>query len=563
MNILSINEVDCKDCYKCVRHCPVNAIKVYKGHASVEAERCVLCGSCYGICPQNAKVVRNDIEKAKEVLKSGKTVIASIAPSFFAYYKQPKAGKLLAALKELGINELEQTSRTVKDVSMAHIDAYEPGKTLVISSSCPAVVNLIEKYYPELIKYLAPVVSPAAAHSKLLKKEHADEETAIIFISPCIAKKEELEDSDFNACLTFQELESWIQQENIDINTLVSTDFEKYYSQYSGLFPLLGGLIKRAGLEENSFSKELISISGIEDVKECLSLISKGEIKSGFAEFLSCKGGCVAGPCRPCSHTDKSFIELKMNLLENSKSLYEEEEETLLTKEELYRDYENKSVLQESPSEEKIKAILSLTGKINRENEHNCGACGYSTCREKAIAVIHGMAEAEMCIPYMKEQAEKFISVVIKNTPNGIILLDRDLKIVEVNPAFEKIVDKQAENLINKHISVIMEEEPFSQVNLEEETVIKSTITLNNKKINKIIYSVPDKKLIAAIFVDISDFEAQKNALNKTKQETFTRAQAVIDKQMRVAQEIAGLLGESTAETKVLLGQLMKTLSEE
>ncbi|MEI8389990.1 MAG: [Fe-Fe] hydrogenase large subunit C-terminal domain-containing protein [bacterium] len=563
MNILSINEVNCKDCYKCVRHCPVNAIKVKNGHAAVDVDRCILCGLCYGICPQNAKVVRNDIDKAKEVIKNNEFSVVSIAPSFFAYYKQPYPGKILKALFLLGFSGIEQTSRAVKSVSDQHLKYYVKEQKIVISSSCPATVNLMEKYYPDLLKYLAPVVSPAIAHSKIIKNEHKNNSCGIVFISPCIAKKQELSDSDINVCLTFDEMEEWIKTENIELDKLEPADFKEYFSQNSSLFPLLGGLIKRVGLSENSFDKEIISISGISEIKETLDLIRENKIKSGFIDILSCKGGCVSGPCRPKSCTDKNFMELKINLIENMKNLPEKADENLLSDNELYREYRNKAIKSENYKEKDIKAILALTGKITPEDEHNCGACGYNTCRDKAIAVINGMAEAEMCIPYMRNQAEKFTSIVIKNTPNGIILLDKNFKITEINPAFEKIVDKTAEELINSHISEIMDETPFKLVSFEEETVHKSTITVNNKNLNQIIYSVPDKKLIAAVFIDISDIEAQKKALNKTKHETLTRAQAVINKQMLVAQEIAGLLGESTAETKVLLGQLIKTLSED
>ena len=417
MNILSINEVNCKDCYKCVRYCPVNAIRVKSGHATVDVDRCILCGSCYGICPQNAKVVRNDIDKARENLKNNKIAIASIAPAFFAYYKQPYAGKVLQALRLLGFSNLEQTSRAVKDVSLGHFNIYKPEKNIVISSSCPATTNLIEKYYPDLIKYLAPVLSPAAAHSKIIKKENLGKDCAVVFFSPCIAKKEELEGSDVNVCLTFLEMEEWIKQENIDVESLDPIEFKKYFSQNSSLFPLLGGLIKRVGLTEDSFSKEIFSISGINEIKECLSLIREKEIKTGFIELLSCKGGCVSGPCKPLSHAKKGFMELKINLIENLKELPEKDENDLLSEKELYREYGNKSIKVNVPSEKDIKAILALTGKFNPENEHNCGACGYESCRDKAIAVIYGMAEAEMCIPYMKKQAEKFTSIILKKHP--------------------------------------------------------------------------------------------------------------------------------------------------
>lgn len=548
MNIITTNKVNCKDCYKCVRHCPVNAIQISDGHAQVVASRCILCGTCYKICPQQAKNIRNDVALAENIILNNNNIIASIAPAFFAYYDEKKRDKLITAMYKLGFGRVECTSRGVKSVALEHLKLYENGQKLIISSSCPTIANLIEKYYPDLIQYLAPVKSPVVVHAEMLNKEYPNG-VKVIFISPCIAKKEEIQGTNIIANITFRELEDWIEREKIYLDSLPAIKDKKIfytYSRNSSLFPLIGGLVKKAGLPGDAIAKEIISVSGVENTMNLFELIQQGKLTTGFIEVLGCEGGCVSGPARPKCEQEKSYFELKNNLIKCVETAAEEENEEKinLNSDELTKTFKARTFEYIKPTEEQILDILKQTGKTRMEEEHNCGACGYNSCREKAVAVINGMAEAEMCIPYMRSKAERMASTVIRNTPNGIIFLDKDYNVLDVNPAFKR--------MFGEDTGVIDKDSPA-----------KSLITYNDRKYNRLKFSVPDKNLIIAIFVDITDAEAHRHELNKTKKETLDRAQKVINKQMRVAQEIASLLGESTAETKVLLGQLMKTMREE
>lgn len=562
MDILWTNEANCKDCYKCIRYCPVNAIKVTDGHAQVDPERCILDGKCIKVCPQKAKSTRNDIDKVKDIIKFNNITVASIAPSFLAYYKKPQRGKILTALKFLGFNYLELTSRSAYSVAMAHYEHYKNANKPVITSSCPSTVNLVEKYYPDLVPYLAPVVSPVIAHYKILEKE-SRKPFKMVFIGPCIAKKEEIDESGVAACLTFEEMEQWIKQEEIDIDSLEETDFENYYADSASLFPILGGLLKTAGMTGSQLEKEVISVSGIENIKTLLDSLRENKICARFIEVLGCEGGCLMGPLKPDSVSDKSYYELRNNLIETLKEAKKEDHVDLISARSLERTYKDKSIKAVQPTEEEIKIILASIGKTKPEHEHNCGACGYNSCREKAIAVLQGMAEREMCIPYMRSQAERFSTIVLEATPNCVVVVDKKLNIIEANPSFMKLVESEKGEIKGMHISTITDDAPFKEVLANDALISESKTLIKNKEMKRIVFSVPEQKLITGIFVDITDAEAHKAALIKVRNETLERAQKVIDKQMRVAQEIAGLLGETTAETKVLLGQLVKILQQE
>jgi iron only hydrogenase large subunit-like protein len=562
MDILWTNEANCKDCYKCIRYCPVNAIKVTDGHAQVDPERCILDGQCIKVCPQRAKSIRNDIEKVKEIIRYNNITIASIAPSFLAYYSKPKRGQILTALKFLGFNDLELTSRAAYSVAVAHVEHYKKSDKPVITSSCPSAVNLIEKYYPDLIPCIAPVVSPVVAHHKMLVKE-SRKPFKMIFIGPCVAKKEEVEDAGIAACLTFEEMEEWIKQEEIDIDSLEETDFENYYADSPSLFPLLGGLLKTAGLSESQLEKEIVSVNGIENIKILLESLQNNNTSAKFIEVLGCEGGCIMGPLKPDTAKDQTYFELKTNLLNTLQEVKDNKAPDLISSRSLEKTFTDKSIKQQFPSEIEIKIILASIGKTKAEHEHNCGACGYNSCREKAIAVFQGMAEKEMCIPYMRSQAERFSAIVLEATPNCVVVVDRNLNVIEANPAFLNMLNISKDEIKGKHISLLTDDTPFKEVLSNEEIVSESKTLIHDKELKRIVFSVPEQKLITGIFVDISDAETHKAALIKVRNETLERAQKVIDKQMRVAQEVAGLLGETTAETKVLLGQLVKILQQE
>ena len=562
INILKTNEANCKDCYKCLRYCPIKAIRVCDGHAQVDKDRCVLDGKCLTICPQKAKSVRNDVEKAKEVIKYGDFIVASIAPSFFAYYDKSSRGKIITALKYLGFDQIEQTSRAAYSVALAHFEHMKNTDMPVIASSCPSIVTLVEKYYPELISNLAPVLSPMCAHYQMLFEQYG-KNFKMIFIGPCVAKKEEIEGTNIAACLTFSELDELIKQEELDLDTLPESEFEKEYSGNPSLFPLIGGLIKTAGMDDSNIQSDLISISGIEDARKLFDSIINKSLNIKFIEALACEGGCIMGPAKPDYLNNKSFYELKDNIIQASNENTNSQPYECISIKKISRKYTNKSFKIVEPSEEEIRIVLASIGKFVPEDELNCGACGYNSCRDKAIAVIQGLAEKEMCIPFMKAQAEKLSSVIIEATPNSVVIMDDNLVVIDANPAFLKFFNLNKDDITGYPLSGFMDDAPFKELLAGVNQLIETRVIYNNREVKRIIFSVPDKKLVTGIFVDISDAETHREALLKVKQETLERAQKVINKQMRVAQEIAGLLGETTAETKVLLGQLVKILQQE
>lgn len=561
MDILKTNKANCKDCHKCIRHCPVNAIKFSDGHAQIDHDRCILDGKCYQICPQKAKSIRNDLDKVKELINSEKRIIASVAPSFYAYYQEPLAGKMLTALKKVGFSSIELTSRTAYAVSKAHYEFYKSKDQPIITSSCPAVVALIEKHYPDLLPFLAPVASPMVAHYRLLKQELGND-FEMVFIGPCIAKKEELTKEGIAAGLTFEELEEWLSTYNFNITELDPTELDHPYSGVSSLFPLLGGLIKTAGMGEDITEEDIISVNGINNIKVLLDDLRNNKIDAKFIELLSCEGGCVMGPSRPESSKDASYYQLKKNMLEKFKSSKPGSSETVENALLEYT-YTDKLVKTPDPTEEEITTVLKSIGKYTKEDELNCGACGYYSCREKAKAVVSGMAEKEMCLPYMKSLAEKFTSILMEYNPTGMIVLDKELNVVDLNKALVNIIGKTKEELIGKNIATLTDPKPYKDVLNASKQVSETQGMINDRMIKRIIFEVPDQEIIIGFLIDVTDVEHQKKALQEMKSQTINRAQKVVEKQMFVAQEIASLLGETTAETKVLLGQLIKILQQE
>ena len=402
----------CKRCYSCVRECPAKAIRVENGQAVVVTERCISCGHCVKVCSQHAKMVLSDVDRIVEELLPGKAAIAIIAPAFAASFPNNYM-KLPTALRELGFTKVVETAFGADLVSSLYDKAFEENKNkTIIASPCPAIYNFLEKYYTNLVADLAEIVSPMIAMGRYLKKNYGDS-AKVVFIGPCIAKKSEYQDEEvsdaIDAVMTFTELKELFKAKEINMDTLQASNFDPPYSYLGKSFPLTGGLLKTAGLSNDVLAKDVIVVDGKDKVEEIIKDLSNGKINSKFIDILFCEG-CINGPG---IETDINYYSRREKVIEYINGTIQNVDKNLWKSQiynsrdlDLTRTFTPKSQIREMPSEEKIREILSRSNKFERKDELNCGACGYPTCREYAIAIAKDLAEEDMCLPHVIDKME-------------------------------------------------------------------------------------------------------------------------------------------------------------
>lgn len=566
MDVISVSKANCRNCYRCVRHCPVKAIKVVGGQAEVVDSLCIYCGRCVIECPQNAKKVRNDLHAVKEFIYAGEKVIASIAPSYPVVFDVTSPQEMFSILKALGFYGAEETAVGAEMVSMEYQHLIKKGhKGPIITTACPVVKNLVEKYYPGLIRNLAPVVSPMVAHARSLKQRYGLD-IKVVFIGPCIAKKAEALDrivlGDVDAVLTFQELADWIDEKASAVAGVGFGERENVLEPFiARSYPLPGGLLKTSSMEGDLLSREVVVVDGIENCMELLDALDTGNVSGRIFEMMACRGGCINGPSMPCDSSLYERRERLISFIENNRQQQGYENiKAYAVGIDLRRSFEPKTFKAPRPTESEIREILASIGKTTPEKELNCGACGYPSCRKKAEAVYHGMAEPDMCIPYMRSRAESLANLIIDHTPNGIILVDSNLNIKEINRAAEKMFGVEKEQVQGKPLFTVIDDRDFAWV-------LANKTNLQDKKVNyprnslttlQTMCYIEEEDMVLAIIQDITEQEKQRMELERVREETLEKAQEVINRQMRVAQEIAGLLGETTAESKMLLLKLIE-----
>lgn len=568
--IIFTDKAHCRDCYKCLRVCPVKAIKMHHGQAFVIEDRCILCGNCILVCPQHAKKYRRDIDKARQLIASGRKVVVSVAPSYIAAFEKWESSRLPSALRSLGFQHIGVTSLGAYEVAQGTADIVNANRTGThICTACPVVVNCVEKYHADFIPQLVDSVSPMVAHAKMLKQRFG-EESAVVFVGPCIAKKGEAERSEVNglveAVLTFEELAEWMEESGIDLKRCEESAFDESPVPVSTLFPLIGGLIKTADMPLDAHSIEAITVSGSNEIEDAFSYIADG--RPLVVEGLYCQQGCINGPGVT---SRKSLLERKLDIINYSAQLTPPAElQRKLSASDLHTAFGPRPVITEEPiAEDKIREVLRKTGKEAESDMLNCGACGYATCREKAIAVLHGYAELEMCIPYVRKMAQQRTDKIIETSPNGIVILNEQLEILTMNPAFCKFFCCN-EALIGKRIANLMDPEPFEKLAVGRDEMSEAII--NHQKYNFVahqkMYKMRDdtdemKTQIVGIFVDISKSMTDKNKLDSLRAKTLMQAQDLLDHQINMAQELAKFLGESTARGEELVENLFKLTEDE
>ena len=525
---------------------------------------CIYCGQCLEVCPQNAKTFNSDVDRIKEYLRSGEKVVISIAPSYLSVLDFEEPGQVVDALLKLGFSEVRETAEGAALVTKEYRGLIREGRMKnIISTCCPGVNDLVEKYYPELVPYLAPVVSPMVAHGRLIKKLHG-EEVKTVFLGPCIAKKQEAIGDvrvrgAIDAILTFEEITQWWKEAGIDVRSCENLPMANPDPQVNRLYPATGGVITSVLADESGQGYQKIHTDGTESCMELLEELKKGEVSGCFFELNICKGGCVKGPA---SHT-ASRTTLKATLDLERRVLRREDPKDITTQGiSMEKQFADQKLDQPVPTDEQLRDIMHKMGKFTKEDELNCGACGYSSCRDKAVAVFRGKAEVGMCLPHAISQAESMSNIVMDVTPNVILIIDNEMRIRECNlQALEKL-EVSREEAMERYIFEFIETEDI-------EEVLRTHLPIKHRRIdlptlgmvgNEIIMYIESMDGVLVIYQDITDIEREKEQHLAMKMATVDIAQKVIEKQMMVAQEIAGLLGETTAETKVTLTKLRDTL---
>ena len=411
---------NCKNCYKCIRHCPVKAIRFSGNQAHIIDNECILCGRCYAICPQDAKVIVSEVEKVRVLIQSGSPVIASIAPSFITKFKSVGIENMAKALQKLGFYNAEETAIGATIVKNEYERMLkEEEREVVISSCCHSINLLIQKYYPKALMYLADVLSPMQAHGEDIKKRFP--EAKVVFIGPCIAKKDEADFcGDFiDAAITFEELEEWLASENVELEKNVDS-CEKSRARF---FPVTGGILKTMACDAPGY--EYVAIDGVENCMEALKEIEEGRLTKCFIEMSACAGGCVNGPAMG----NKKYSPVTDFVAVKNYAGREDFEVNQPQSFEIRKTFDYIAPMVNKPSDDEIMAVLKQMGKFKASDELNCGLCGYNTCRDKAVAVCQGKAEISMCLPFLKDKAESFSDTIVKNTPNGLIALNESLEV--------------------------------------------------------------------------------------------------------------------------------------
>ena len=556
-NCLTLKKSNCKSCFRCVRKCPVKAIRFSGNQAHIIGNECILCGNCVVQCPQNAKEIASGVEKTRVLIQSGDPVVVSLAPSFVANYDGIGIESMRGALKKIGFFDVEETAigATIVKNEYERMIAEEE-RDIIITSCCHSINLLIQKRFPECLGYLADIMSPMQAHCSDIKKRIPNAKT--VFIGPCVAKKDEADyyTDIVDAVLTFEELDQMLEEDGIKLEH--ETDANEH--SRARFFPTTGGVLKT--MAQNAPGYTYLALDGVENCMTALRDIASGKIHKCFVEMSACIGSCIGGPAM--NRAKKPLVSDYMKVA-NYAGEYDFEVEQP-NPAELKKNFSAIEPKMPDPGEMEIMSVLRQMGKFKASDELNCGTCGYNSCRDKAIAVIQGKAEVSMCLPFLKDKAESFSDTIVKNTPNGLIVLNENLEVQQINNSARKIMNiRAASDVLGEPVVRILDPSMFSQVKSSGRSIRnKRTYLAEYKKyVEQTVVYDADSRLIIGIMRDVTDEVEAHERKEKISRQTVEVADKVVEKQMRIVQEIASLLGETAAETKIALTKLKESIGDE
>jgi iron only hydrogenase large subunit-like protein len=559
-NAIYTQQRECQDCHKCIRECPVKAIRVQDGYARVVPELCVQCGNCILACPHNAKRVRDDLPTAKALLNSGRKVIVSLAPSFIAQHAGIRPGQLIHALKRLGFFAVSETALGAQQVSASvHAMMRVGEKKVWVSSACPVVVDFIAKYHPEYQPNITAVLSPLLTHCRMLRA-HYGNEGAIVFIGPCIAKKKEAElhPELLEVALTFEDLDRWLDEEHIDLTKIAEAEedrFEPAMAQEGALYPIEGGMFSGVSANGEIASSQIMSFSGIANVEQALKGIGEWRPdRDILLELTACAGSCINGPK---SARNTSVARRRYQVVQYAKPADELPRPVELG---IAQHYPVVHVPSEEYTESQIRDALRLVGKYSADDELNCGGCGYESCRDFARALIAHNAERMMCATYTRRLAQKKANALLAKMPSAVVIVDEDLKIIECNANFVRLFSDNVDQIKDLEGSALDAVIPFShlfrRVLDSGEDIVGHDIRYQRNILNASIFSIEPRAVLCGIFQDITQPIFQKEQI-------IARAREVIQKNLKTVQQIAYLLGENAADSEIILNSIVRSFSPE
>ncbi len=550
MSIIDLQEKNCKNCHHCVRNCPVKAISFSTGKPIIVEEECILCGNCYVICPHHAKKVNSDIDRVKAWFNSNDRVHISLAPSFIGLLQSETRMKEM--LLEMGFTSIEETAIGAAEVSAHYRKLCGQGHmSNIISTCCPVVVKLIQTRFPQLLSQLAPVISPMRASGKLIKEKYPQDK--VVFIGPCIAKIEEgVNCEEIDAVLTFEDLFDFAQ---VDKQEYFSSSF---FGDIARSYPATGGILQTINGGQKKY--QMMAVDGIGPVIDCLLAIVDHQIEGVFIEMSACTGSCLGGPMLKGAQQRRWKAQqiLSVTSQNNYWPMYQIQSEC-------HTQYPQIPLKQQTFSSQQIAQVLRSLGKTTKEHELNCGACGYETCKAKAIGVLEGKADPHLCLPFALEQAQSISNLIIEHTPNGIIVVNEHEMIKEINPAAREYLDCVNYPVIHWPLEAILpNEEICSELRtLAEVRYFTKEYPHLSKTFHHALIPITKQNINVIILMDLTEEKNKERKIKEYRQTIMDITQKVIDEQMRTVQEIASLLGETTAKSKIALTQLKKTVEEE